>query len=151
MDLSENFKDVAQICFSDAIVYANRFYVTKNLADDFNKIRLRCARNTENHTYRYLIRKFHFIFYHTTELDNEPKYNKTLGRYVNLRDIRDVLFTQFSELEIAYNLKELYLKFNQSGEYYQDSDLEDKFEMLKDMFADSGIPEYNEFYGLLVN
>ena len=85
-------------------------------------------------------------------MDNEPKYNKELGRYVNLRDIRDVLFTQFPELEIAYNLKELYLKFNQNEEYcHTSNNLEDNFEMLKDKFADSGIPEYNEFYGLLVN
>ena len=94
----------------------------------------------------------HFVFNHTTDLDNEPKYNKALGRYVNLRDIRDLLFAQFPELEIAYNLKELYLKFNQSGEYYKASgSLEENYDILKNRFGDFGIPEYNEFYGLLVN
>lgn len=152
MDLYDNFRDVAQICFPDAIVCADSFHVTKHLTDDFNKIRLRCARNTENHTYEYLLRKFNFVFHHTTDLDNEPKYNKALGRYVNLRDIRDLLFAQFPELEIAYNLKELYLKFNQSGEYYKASgSLEENYDILKNRFGDSGIPEYNEFYGLLVN
>lgn len=152
MDLYDNFRDVAQICFPDAIVCADSFHVTKHLTDDFNKIRLRCARNTENHTYEYLLRKFNFVFNHTTDLDNEPKYNKALGRYVNLRDIRDLLFAQFPELEIAYNLKELYLKFNQSGEYYKASgSLEENYDILKNRFGDSGIPEYNEFYGLLVN
>ena len=152
MDLYDNFRDVAQICFPDVIVCADSFHVTKHLTDDFNKIRLRCARNTENHTYEYLLRKFNFVFNHTTDLDNEPKYNKALGRYVNLRDIRDLLFAQFPELEIAYNLKELYLKFNQSGEYYKASgSLEESYDILKNRFGDSGIPEYNEFYGLLVN
>lgn len=85
-------------------------------------------------------------------MDNEPKYNKALARYVNLRDIRDLLFAQFPELEIAYNLKELYLKFNQSGEYYKASgSLEENYDILKNRFGDSGIPEYNEFYCLLVN
>ena len=152
MDLYDNFRDVAQICFPDAIVCADSFHVTKHLTDDFNKIRLRWARNTENHTYEYLLRKFNFVFNHTTDLDNEPKYNKALGRYVNLRDIRDLLFAQFPELEIAYNLKELYLKFNQSGEYYKASgSLEENYDILKNRFGDFGIPEYNEFYGLLVN
>ena len=55
-------------------------------------------------------------------------------------------------MEIAYNLKELYLKFNQSGEYYKASgSLEENYDILKYRFGDSGIPEYNEFYGLLVN
>lgn len=55
-------------------------------------------------------------------------------------------------MEIAYNLKELYLKFNKSGEYYKASgSLEENYDILKNRFGDSGIPEYNEFYGLLVN
>ncbi len=152
MDLYDNFRDVAQICFPDAIICADSFHVTKHLTDDFNKIRLRCARNTETHAYEYLLRKFHFVFCHNVELDNEPKYNRTLDRYVNLRDIRDLLFAQFPELKVAYHLKELYLKFNQNGEYCKTpSILEKNFDIIKDRFADSGIVEYNEFYSLLAN
>lgn len=62
IDLYDNFRDVVHICLPYAIVYADSFHVTKHLADDFNKIRLRCARNTENHTYEYLLRKFYFVF-----------------------------------------------------------------------------------------
>ena len=46
----------------------------------------------------------------------------------------------------------MYLKFNQSGEYYKASgSLEENYDILKNRFGDFGIPEYNEFYGLLVN
>ena len=38
MDLYDNFRDVAQICFPDAVVCADSFHVTKHLTDDFNKI-----------------------------------------------------------------------------------------------------------------
>lgn len=138
MDLYDNFMDVAQICFPDAIVCADSFHVTKHLINDFNKIRLRCVRNTESNTYKYLLRTFNFIFNHITDLDNKAKCNKVLGRYVNLRDIRDLLFAQFPELEITYNLKELYLKFNQSEEYYKvSSNLEENYELLKNRFGDS--------------
>lgn len=152
MDLYDNFRDVAHICFPDAVICADAFHVTKHLTEDFNKVRLRCARNTENHTLEYLLRKFHFVFYHGIELDTEPRPNKSLNRYVNLRDIRDYLFEHFPELEVAYHLKELYLNFNQDGEHYSTpGHLETTFDQIKNKFADSGIPEYNEFYGLLCN
>jgi len=68
------------------------------------------ARNTEDHTLKYLLVKFRSIFDHNKNIDNEPRYNKRLNRYVNLRDIRDIVFNAFEELRAAYELKELMQK-----------------------------------------
>lgn len=70
------------------------------------------ARNTEDHTLKYLLVKFRSIFDHNKNIDNEPRYNKRLKRYVNLRDIRDIVFNAFEELRAAYELKEYYIRLN---------------------------------------
>ena len=59
-----------------------------------------------------------------------------------------MLFTAFPVLRQAYDLKEYYIAFNES------SSLETACDGLSkaiNAFADSGIPEYDEFYTLLVN
>lgn len=35
-----------------------------------------------------------------------------MNRYVNLRDIRDIVFNAFEELMAAYELKEYYIRLN---------------------------------------
>ena len=88
------------------------------------------------------------MFHHQTQLDNAPRYNKLLRTNVNYRDIRDLLFENFPDLRTAYELKEFYIAFNES------SSLENATEKLADVmarFADAGIPEYDEFYTLLMN
>ncbi|WP_368500139.1 transposase [Phascolarctobacterium succinatutens] len=103
---------MANIFFPKAKVCADSFHVLKHLTDDFRKIRLRLARNTEDHTLKYLLVKFRSIFDHNKNIDNEPRYNKRLNRYVNLRDIRDIVFNAFEELRAAYELKEYYIRLN---------------------------------------
>ncbi len=148
IDLYDNYRDIAHICFPRAVICADSFHVLKHLTEDFNRVRLKCLRKTDNRVSEYLLVKFRFVFDHGQYLDNEPKYNKTVGRYVNYRTIRDMMFENFPELEAAYNLKELYISFNQNAT------LETAPEQIEEMigrFADSGIKEYNEFYGLLRN
>ena len=58
------------------------------------------------------------------------------------------MFENFPDLRTAYELKEFYIAFNES------SSLENATEKLADVmarFADAGIPEYDEFYTLLMN
>ena len=148
MDLYDNFRDVAQICFPDAIVCADSFHVLKHLTDDFRKIRLRLARNTEDHTLKYLLVKFRSIFDHNKNIDNEPRYNKRLNRYVNLRDIRDIVFNAFEELKAAYELKEYYIRLN------AETTLEEAPKVIDEAieyFESCGIEEYEEFYKMLTN
>lgn len=108
IDMYEIYRDIAKVYFPKAKICADSFHVLKHLTYHFNKVRLRCRRITENVTLRYWLTKLKYIFYHNAFVDNEPKYNKALNRYINLREIRDIIFEEFPELKAAYELKEYY-------------------------------------------
>lgn len=148
MDLYEIFRDVARTYFPQAVICADSFHVLKHLTEAFKNVRIACRRQTEDPVLIYLLGKFRFVFNHSQDLDNEPKYNKRLGRYVNYRDIRDLLLKNFPYLEVAYNLKESYIIFNQ---HYSGTNATPYLDDFIKKFADSGIKEYDEFYGLLNN
>ena len=105
IDMYEVYRNIAKMYFPKAIVCADSFHVLKHLTDDFNKVRLRCRRSTENTTLQYWLVKLRYIFQHNMDLDNPPRYNKAMNRYMNLRDIREMLFYEFPDLKIAYELK----------------------------------------------
>ena len=56
---------------------------------------MECYKTTEDGIYKYLLVKFKHISEYKKYLDNEARYNKKLARYVNYRDIRDILFVVF--------------------------------------------------------
>ena len=148
IDLFDNFRDIAHIYFPKAIVCADSFHVLQHLTKDFRDVRLRCRRTTSNPLLAYLLTKFKFVFHHNVNLDNLPRYNKRLKQSVNYRYIRDMLFTAFPVLRQAYDLKEYYIAFNESSSL---ETARDGLSKAINAFADSGIPEYDEFYTLLVN
>lgn len=150
IDLYDNFRDIANIVFPWVTVCADSFHVIKHLTEAFKAIRLKHARSTEDETLVYILRKFHFVFDHNMvlKLDNSPKYNKSIGKYVNYKDIRDYLFKYFPELQTAYELKELYINFNKETTY---EEAPEKLDQMITYFADSEIEEYVAFYKLLRN
>ena len=87
IDMYENFRDVAKTYFPKAKICADSFHVIKHLRDDFRKIRNSCRNSTENPILKYLLSKFRKVCDHRYQklLDNEPKYNKRLGEYINYR------------------------------------------------------------------
>ena len=147
-DLSDSFRDIAKTSFPNAVICADSFHVLQHLTKCFRDIRLKCRRTTQDPVMAYLLTKFKFVLQHDAKLDNEPQYNRKLGMYVNYRKIRDILLRNFPELEAAYNLKEYYINFNGTAVGSCD---EERFESVINLFADCGIAEYEEFYGLLRN
>ena len=109
---------------------------------------MKCRRNTEDEDMQYLLTKFKYVFNHNTVLDNEAKYNKRFKRYLNHRNIIDMMFDRFPELKIAYDLKEGYINFNETCK--KENAKTELLEQIK-AFSDSGIKEYDEFYNLLIN
>lgn len=148
IDLYENFRDIVKNMLPNAIICADSFHVLKHLTEDFNRVRMRCYRSTENNVLRNLLLNFRFIFRHKINLDQPGKYNRSLGRYATFRQIREILFDNFPELEIAYNLKELYIMYNNSNTNVTAAE---NFDNIRKSFADSGIDEYDEFVTLLGN
>ena len=125
IDMYDTYRDIAHIFFPNAKVCADSFHVLKHLTDDFRKLRTRLLRNTEDPVLKYL-----------------------LVKYVNLRDIRDILFDAFAELKVAYELKEYYIRLNAETTLEEAPDAIDK---AIEYFEGCGIDEYEEFYKLLTN
>lgn len=148
IDMYDTYKDIANIFFPKAKVCADSFHVLKHLTDDFRKLRMRLVRTTENPKLKYLLVKFRHVFDHNKNLDNEARYNKRLGRYVNYRDIREILFQNFDELKIAYELKEYYINLNTNTSMEEAASAIDK---AIDIFEACAIAEFEEFYKLLRN
>lgn len=148
IDMYEPYKDIAKAYFPTATICIDSFHVLENLTKFFHKVRNRCRRETKDEVIEYLLFKFRYIFNHNINLDNEAKYNKRLGRYINYRGIMELLFERFPELKTAYDLKEAYICFNSTATY---DTAEEKLNELIRQFADANIPEYVDFYNLLVN
>ena len=150
IDMYENFRDIARTYFPNAKVCADSFHVLKHLTDDFRKVRIRCQNSTENPTLKYLLIKFRRAFDHKYQdfLDNEPRYNKKLGQYINYRGIRDILFDSFPILKVAFDLKEYYINLNAQVTL---KTAPVRIDEAISIFGNCGISEYEEFHLLLVN
>ena len=120
IDMYDTYKDIASIFFPNALVCADPFHVLEHLTDAFRDVRLRCRRETDDEDIKYLLTKFKFIFNHNMPLDKRGKYNKRFQRYMNYRDMMNILFDRFPDLKTAYLLKEHYLYFNENSTFETD-------------------------------
>ena len=148
MDMYETFRDIARIYFPNAVRCVDSFHVIRHLVKDFNLVRLKCRRQTEDKQLAYLLTKFSFVFGHNQILDNPPRYNKVLDMRINYRGLRDYMLDRFPCLATAYNLKEYYINMNAVT---RPEDAKQAIENAIRYFSDCGISEYDEFYGLLKN
>lgn len=148
IDLYDNYRDIAKLFFPTAVICADSFHVLENLTRLFRAVRLRCRKTTEDENMKYLLTKFKYVFHHNTNLDNKAQYNKRFKRYLNLRQIQELIFDQFPELKLAYYLKEEYITFNETSSI---EEAPNRLAQLTEAFATSNIKEYMEFYNLLVN
>ena len=104
MDLNDYYRQVCKLYFPNAIICADEFHVIKNLNDYFDNVRKRCRRNCDSDLYIYLLTKFECVLSVDADLDNIGKYNRKLGRYINYRGIRKLIFEAFKNCSIKeYN------------------------------------------------
>ncbi len=147
-DLWDTYRDIAHLYFPKATLCADSFHIIDNLTKKFTTVKRRCRNSTNDKTMIYLMVKFKNIFNHGFNLDNSKHYNSRLGRYVNYRDIMNILFDRFPELKEAYYLKESYIDFNSTATI---DNAKEKLAEQIELFGNSGIPEYLEFYNTLIN
>lgn len=148
IDLYDNYRDIAKLFFPTAIICADSFHVLENLIRLFRDVRLRCRKNTEDKNMKYLLTKFKYVFHHNTNLDNKAKYNKRFKRYLNLRQILELMLDNFPDLKVAYYLKEEYIIFNETSSI---TEAKERLPQIIEAFGKSNIKEYVEFYNLLIN
>lgn len=150
MDMYHVYRMVAHKYFKKAIVCVDNFHILKHLNDDLSRIRIRIMNSfdTSSNEY-YLLKHFNYLLLdRTIDLDNEPKYNRRFDKYLNLRDLLNMILSIDNDLYEGFKLKELYYSFSKD---MQQKDKEQVLADLTDMFISSEIHEFDEFISILKN
>lgn len=110
-DMYDTYISIAERYLKNARICVDPFHVSEHVMKAFSAVRIRKERDLKKDpTARYLFNKFRWLLTKFDfNFDNESKYNRTLGQYVNYRGILRMLLDYDNELETAYNL---YLEYH---------------------------------------
>ena len=150
MDMYLPYKQISKLYFKKALICVDSFHLIKHLNESLQKVRIRVLRSYDTDSIQYyLLKKWKcLLFDRTIELDNKGKYNKRLGRYVNYRQLLELILAIHPDLKKAYELKERYTIFNATSSY---DEAKANFDDIYRDFVNAHIPEYFEFITSLSN
>jgi len=150
IDMYRPYKDIVQIYMKKAIICVDSFHVIKHLNDDLSNIRIRIMKKYDKNSIEYyLLKNFKYLlFKNNINLDNEAKYNKRLERYINLRQLLNLMLSIDQDLMNAYYIKQSYSLFNETATY---ETAETQLNNIIDSIIKANIPEYSEFLSILKN
>lgn len=150
MDMYLPYKQISKFYFKKALICVDSFHLIKHLNESLQKVRIRVLRSYDTDSIQYyLLKKWKcLLFDRTIDLDNKGKYNKRLGRYVNYRQLLELILAIHPDLKKAYELKERYTIFNATSFY---DEARSNFDDIYRSFVNAHIPEYCEFITSLSN
>ena len=150
IDMYLPYKDIIQLYFKKAIICVDSFHVVEHLNNDLNKVRLRVLDyfDTDSQEY-YLLKRFKFLLFdRSVDLDNKGKFNKKFQRFLNYRQILEMMLSIDIDLYNAHHLKERYITFNATSDF--DSARLNIDPLIND-FIKADIKEFEEFITLQKN
>ena len=154
MDLYDVYRQVAKLCFPNALICADHFHVIKNLNDCFNKARIRIMKKYEylknrNDNWYWLYKKY------WRKLLKDPsklKYKKfkvnRSGMHLDEHQIVDYMLSIDKELRDGYDLLNEYRTFNSCVTIEK---AEEWLDELIIKFHNSSLEEFYKAYKLLKN
>ena len=148
IDMYKPYKQISQAYFKKVLICVDSFHVIKHLNEDLSKIRIRVMKSypTDSIEY-YLLKKFRFLLLdRTINLDNKGKYNKRLKRYINYRQLLELILSINEDLKVGYYLKEMYIHFNANSTY---EEAKKNYQNVVDAFVAANIEEFVEFTNIL--
>lgn len=154
MDLYENYRKLAKLCFPKAIICADSFHVIKNISQYFHKVRIRIMnkyshlKNNNDNYYWFLKKYWKFLTKDISKLSYKKFPTRYDKQYMSPREIIDYILKIDSELRLAYDLLHEYRNFNDTA------NVDNAREWLDEIitkFQCSGIPEYINVFKLLKN
>ena len=150
IDMYLPYKQIAQIYFKKALICVDSFHVIKHLNESLQKLRIRIMKSFSTDSIEYYLLKHWkcLLFDRSIQLDNKGKYNKRLKRFINYRQLLDLILSIDPDLKLAYELKEKYTIFNATCSY---EEAKERFDSIYDEFVLSNIPEYYDFIVSLSN
>ena len=150
IDMYLPYKDIILRYFKKAIICVDSFHVVEHLNNDLNKVRLRVLDyfDTDSQEY-YLLKRFKFLLFdRSVDLDNKGKFNKKFQRFLNYRQILEMMLSIDIDLYNAHHLKERYITFNATSDF--DSARLNIDPLIND-FIKADIKEFEEFITLQKN
>ena len=150
IDMYLPYKQICEIYLKKAVICVDSFHVVKHVNDDLNRLRIRYMKSYDPDSQEYyLLNRFRFLLLdRKIDLDNKPRFNKKFGRYLNYRQLLEMILSISDEIRKAYELKEEYVTFNAK---FTKEEAEESYDILVDDFVRADIPEYSEFITLLKN
>ena len=150
IDMYLPYKQVIEFYFKKAIICVDSFHVIKTLNEDLKKVRIRIMKKYDRDSQEYyLLKHFNYLLMdRSVNLDNKPRHNNKLNRYINLRGLLNLILSIDEELSSAYYLKEKYIVFNRDSSY---EEAKEKYEEILDEFISSDIKEFKDFITALKN
>ena len=150
IDMYRPYKDIASFYFKKAIICVDSFHVIKMLNDSLNNLRIRIMKSFHSSSQEYyLLKKWNYLLFDRhLDLDNKGKFNKRLNRFINYRQIRDLILDIDPQLRIAWQLKEMYSDFNRLSTFEK---APKEIHTIIQRFFKADIPEYREFCTALTN
>lgn len=149
MDMWLPYKQVVQHYLLNAQIAVDPFYVVSHLMDGLSRVRINLQNQVEygSDAY-YLLKTWKDLLEKRVNLDNKAVFNKRFQRYLNKRDLLEMILNINENLALAYRLKEMYLNFNKNA---TSSNCEEWFDNLYNSFVEAKIPKYRDFTVLLYN
>lgn len=150
IDMYQPYKQVIESYFKKAVICVDSFHVIRTLNEDLKKVRIRIMKKYDHDsTEYYLLKHFNYLLMdRSINLDNEPRYNKKLDRYINLNGLLELILSIDEDLKTAYYLKEKYIIFNRDCSY---EEALEKYEEILNEFIFSDIKEFKDFITALKN
>lgn len=154
MDMYENYRGIVNIYFPNALCCVDSFHVIKNINDALNKIRCKVMNrykdNKTNNEYYLLKYKRELLFMDSLKIsDGHFQYNHHFKYNMSQGAILERMLNIDEELKCAYELKEMYIIFNNSkGNMNQ---ISEDLTALIDAYKISGISLFVEIGDALSN
>lgn len=154
MDLYEVYRQVAQLCFPNALISADHFHVIKNLTEQFNSARIRIMKKYEhlksqNDSWYWLYKKYWRKLLKNPEKLGYQKFKVSKsGMFLDEHEIVDYMLSIDNDLKEGYDLLVEYKNFNSCATI---DNAEAWLDELIIKFHTSPLDEYYKSYKLLKN
>ncbi len=154
MDLYDVYRQVAKLCFPNALICADHFHVIKNLGDFFNSIRIRVMKKYEhlkwqNDNWYWLYKKYwKKLLKDPSKLGYKKFKVNRAGMYLDDHQIVNYMLSIDDELKDAYELLNEYRNFNSCANI---NNAEEWLDKLIIKFHNSRSDEFYKAYKLLKN
>lgn len=154
MDMYDNYRDIALIYFPNAICCADSFHVIKNINEALDKIRCKVMNrykdNKKCDEYYLLKNKNYLLFMDSSKIsDDHFNYNHHFKYRMSQGVLLEKLLNIDKELKYAYELKEMYIIFNNSKDDLEK--ISNELDALISAYKISGIPLFVDIGNTLSN